>query len=88
MVGISADKPEIQRKFVEKFELKFPMVPNPEKDIIDAYGSRSVLGIVAQRSTFLVDPEGRIAFVWPKVTLEGHAQDVVETIERLRKERA
>lgn len=83
MVGVSADKAATQVKFIEKFELTFPMVPDPEKRIIDAYGARGVTGVTAQRSTFLVDPQGRIAYVWPKVKVEGHADDVVETIRRL-----
>lgn len=86
MVGVSADKPETQLKFVEKFGLTFPMVPNPTKEIIDAWGARKVNAITAQRSTFLVDPNGHIAAVWPKVNLIGHADDVVRTIERFSKE--
>jgi peroxiredoxin Q/BCP len=83
VVGVSADKAVAQRKFVEKFELTFPMVPNPERDIIASYGAETVLGIVAQRSTYLVAPDGRIAHVWPKVSVEGHADDVAATIRRL-----
>lgn len=86
MVGVSADRPATQLKFVEKFGLTFPMVPNPDKTIIDAYGARQVLGVTATRSTFLVDPAGRIAHVWPKVKVDGHADDVVATIGRLAKE--
>lgn len=82
-MGVSADKPETQMKFVEKFGLQFPVIPNPEKDIIDRYGARSVLGVTAQRSTFLVDPEGRIAHVWPKVKVEGHGDEVVAVIRQL-----
>jgi thioredoxin-dependent peroxiredoxin len=43
----------------------------------------AVLGIVAKRSTFLVDPDGKIAAVWPEVKIEGHADDVTATIRRL-----
>ena len=83
MVGVSADKPEIQQRFIDKYELTFPMVSDTSKAIIDVYGAREVLGVAAKRKTFLIDPEGRIAFVWPKVKVEGHADDVVATIERL-----
>jgi len=83
VVGVSADSAKVQQRFVEKFGLAFPMVPNPAKDIVIAYGARGVLGVAAQRSTFLIDPEGRIAHVWPKVSVEGHAEDVVATIRRL-----
>lgn len=87
MVGVSADKPETQMKFVDKFQLTFPMIPDVTKEIIAAYGAHAVLTLAVQRSTFLVDPEGRIAWVWPKVSVKGHAQDVVETIARLAAER-
>jgi len=83
VVGVSADKPAVQRKFVEKFELTFPMVPNPAKDIIMAWGAQSVLGVTASRCTFLVRPDGHIAHVWPTVKVEGHADDVVATVRRL-----
>lgn len=88
MVGVSADKPEIQRRFVDKYDLTFPMIPNTDKTVIDAYGARQVLGVTATRSTFLIDPDGVIAFVWPKVKVEGHADDVIATLEKLAKERS
>lgn len=80
MVGVSADKPEIQQKFIDKFDLTFPMISDKDKSIIDAYGAREVLGVTAKRRTFLIDPEGVIARAWHKVKLEGHADDVVATI--------
>jgi len=82
VVGVSSDKPANQIKFVEKYGLTFPLIPDHGKAIIDAYGSRQMLG-VATRSTFLVDPLGRIAHVWPSVKVEGHVDDVIETIGRL-----
>lgn len=84
MVGVSADKPEVQRRFIDKFGLTFPLIPDPDKHIIDAYGAREVLGVTAKRRTFLVDPDGTIAHVWPKVKVEGHADDVISVIESLR----
>ena len=83
MVGISADKPSAQLKFIEKYGLTYPMVPNREKDIIGDYGVQAVLGLAAQRSTFLIDPEGRVAHVWPRVGIKGHVDDVLATIRRL-----
>lgn len=80
VVGISADKPEIQQKFIDKFDLTFPMISDKDKLIIDAYGAREVLGVTAKRRTFLIDPEGTIARAWHKVKLDGHAGDVVATI--------
>lgn len=83
MVGVSADKPETQQRFIDAYSLTFPMVPDREKQVIDAYGAREVLGIVAKRKTFLISPDGHIAHVWPAVKVEGHADDVLATIKRL-----
>lgn len=83
VVGVSADKPEIQQRFIDKFELTFPMISDTTKTIIDAYGAREVLGVTAKRRTFLIGPDGVIARAWPKVTVEGHADAVVAAIREL-----
>lgn len=83
VVGVSADKPETQQKFIDKFELTFPLVSDTGKTIIDAYGAREVLGVTAKRKTFLIGPDGKLAKIWPKVKVEGHADDVVASIREL-----
>ncbi len=82
-MGVSADKPEVQQRFIDKFELTFPMISDTSKNIIDDYGAREVLGVSAKRRTFLIDPEGVIARAWHKVKVEGHADDVVSVIRTL-----
>ena len=84
VVGISADKPATQQKFVEKFGLTFPMISDAAKEIIDAYGVREVLGVAAKRRTFLIDPHGKIARVWLNVNVEGHAEEVLSAVRELR----
>lgn len=81
---MSADPADRQRSFIDAFSLTFPMVPDTAKKVIDDYGARAVLGIVAKRSTFLVDPDGKVAAVWPAVKIEGHVDDVTATIRRLK----
>lgn len=83
VVGVSADSSETQQSFIDRFSLTFPMVPDTTKKVIDDYGARAVLGIVAKRSTFLIGPDGKVAAVWPAVEVEGHADDVAATIRRL-----
>lgn len=83
-MGVSADSAATQRKFIDKFGLTFPLVPDPEHTVIDAYDVRKVLGVTAQRTTLIVDPEGRIARVWPRVDVEGHADEVVSAIKELQ----
>ena len=82
-MGVSADKPEVQQRFIDKFELTFPMVSDTDKTIIDAYGAREVLGMSAKRRTFLIAPDGTIARAWHKVKIEGHADEVVAVIREL-----
>lgn len=83
VVGVSADSVEVQRKFIERFSLTFPMISDTEKRVIGDYGAREVLGITAKRSTFLISPDGRVAWVWPKVKVEGHAADVTDRLRTL-----
>lgn len=84
MVGVSADKPEVQQRFIDKFDLSFPMISDTDKQIIRAYGASKVLGVSAERKTFLIGPEGHIAHVWHKVKLDGHASDVVRVLRSLQ----
>jgi thioredoxin-dependent peroxiredoxin len=88
VVGVSADPADRQQSFIDAFKLTFPMVPDTAKQVIDDYGARAVLGIVAKRSTFLVDPAGKVAAVWPAVEVEGHVADVTATIRKLSENRA
>jgi peroxiredoxin Q/BCP len=87
VVGVSADSSETQQLFIDAYSLTFPMIPDTEKKVIDDYGSRAVLGIVAKRSTFLIDPDGKVGAVWPAVQIEGHVDDVIATIRRLSEAR-
>lgn len=82
-MGVSADKQEVQQRFIDKFALTFPMIPDKDKVVIDAYGAREVLGVTAKRKTFLIGPDGEVSHIWPKVKVEGHAEDVLATIRRL-----
>ena len=82
MVGVSADKPEVQQRFIDKFELTFPMISDTNREIIAAYDAAEVLGVTAVRTTYLIDPDGTIAHVWPKVKVDGHAEDVLGEIEK------
>lgn len=76
-MGVSADTAETQRRFIEKYGLEFPMIPDTQTRVIDAYGAREVLGITAKRRTFLIGPDRSILRVWAAVKVEGHAEEVL-----------
>jgi peroxiredoxin Q/BCP len=79
-----------KRAFREKFELPFTLLSDEGHAIADAYGAwvekenygKKYWGVA--RSTFLIAPDGRIAYVWPKVKAQGHAEQVLATLDELQ----
>jgi thioredoxin-dependent peroxiredoxin len=89
ILGCSGDTVESQAKFHAKEKVNFPLLSDPQFEAIEAYDARRMksflgktfLGIV--RSTFLIDRDGRIAEVWDKVKVKGHAEEVLEAAKKL-----
>ena len=89
VVGISPDSPESHAKFVEKKNLKVILLSDVEKKIIKKYGvwgkkkfrGKEYMGVI--RSTFLINPEGKISHIWPKVSVKGHPEDVESVLKSL-----
>lgn len=88
-MACSADLPEVMAKFAAKHHIPFPLLSDPDFQAIEIYGARrmkmflgkSFLGIV--RSSFLVDPQGNIARAWPSARAKGHAEEVLEALEKM-----
>ncbi len=88
--GVSADSIKKHAKFVEKFSLAFPLLADEEKKVVEAYGvwakkkfmGREYMGIL--RTTFLIDPRGKIAKIYEKVRPETHADEVLEDLNVLQ----
>ncbi|MBN1591979.1 MAG: thioredoxin-dependent thiol peroxidase [Candidatus Coatesbacteria bacterium] len=82
IIGISPDSVESHRKFREKHALTISLLSDPEHKVLESYGvwqlkkmyGREYQGVA--RSTFLIDPEGKVAEVWRKVKVKGHAEAV------------
>ena len=85
--GVSPQGAASKRVFREKFGLPFTLLADEDHEVADAYGSwvekqnygRTYWGTA--RTTFLVDPDGRIARVWQKVRPEGHAEEVLAALD-------
>ena len=85
--GISPQGASSKKAFREKFGLPFILLADEDHAVAEAYGSwvekqnygKSYMGVA--RTTFLVDPAGRIARTWPKVKLEGHAAEVIAALD-------
>ena len=89
ILGVSADPVPAQEKFKAKYGLGFPLASDESRAMLAAYGvwneksmyGRMFMGVV--RATYLIDREGRIAKVWPKVKVDGHAEDVLQAARQL-----
>lgn len=89
VLGISPDSIESHCRFIDKHDLNFTLLADEDHAVADKYGvwveknlyGRKFMGV--QRATFLIDADGKIAKVWPKVRPKGHAQEVVEAAKAL-----
>lgn len=83
VLGVSCDESKTQAKFKAKHALNFRLLADTEKTVVKAYDvwqQKSFLGkkfMGIERTTFLIDPEGRIKKIFPKVKAKGHAAEVL-----------
>jgi peroxiredoxin Q/BCP len=86
-LGVSGDTVEQLQKFRDKYKLNFPLAGDTSHKMLEAYGvwqeknlyGRKSMGIV--RTTYLIGPKGAIRYVFPKVKVEGHAQEVLAALK-------
>ncbi|MDQ4136397.1 MAG: peroxiredoxin [Pseudomonadota bacterium] len=89
VIGVSPDSLKSHDRFRTKHGLEFPLVADESRELIEALGlwveksmyGRRYMGV--ERATVLVDREGRIARVWPKVKVPGHADEVLAAARAL-----
>jgi peroxiredoxin Q/BCP len=89
VIGMSKDSVKAQDKFAEKYGLQFPLASDPDGSVVEAYGAwveksmygKSYMGI--DRSTILVDKAGKVARIWRKVKVPGHAAEVMAAAKAL-----
>jgi peroxiredoxin Q/BCP len=89
VLGVSADSVKAQDAFKAKYGLAIPLASDETHKMLDAYGvwgeksmyGKTFMGIT--RTTFLIGTDGRIAHVWPKVKVEGHAEEVLAATKAL-----
>ena len=89
IIGVSKDSVAKHDKFKAKYELPFTLASDEDGAVCEAYGvwveknmyGRKYMGI--ERATFLIDGKGKIARVWRKVKVAGHAEEVLEAVQAL-----
>ena len=84
IVGVSADSVDLHQQFCTKENLTFKLLADPEKKMIDSYGSLAANGNVAARNTFLIDPQGVVRKVYLKVSPQQHSTEVLADLATLQ----
>jgi peroxiredoxin Q/BCP len=89
VIGISADPVKAQEAFKKKHKLTVGLLSDETHDMLEAYGAwgkksmygKSFMGVI--RTTVLIGPDGKIARIWPKVKVDGHAKEVLGAAKAL-----
>jgi thioredoxin-dependent peroxiredoxin len=83
VLGISADNPEKQKKFQDKYKLPYTLLADIDKKICNAFGvikDKNMYGKIFKgiaRTTFVIGPDGKIKHIFNNVKAEGHAEEVL-----------
>jgi peroxiredoxin Q/BCP len=84
--GISCDSAESHKKFVNKYDLTFPLLSDENKEVVKLYGvwkrksflGKSFMGI--ERTTFVINEKGKISNIFKKVKIDGHVDEVMKVL--------
>ncbi|MFA5805936.1 MAG: thioredoxin-dependent thiol peroxidase [Melioribacteraceae bacterium] len=87
VIGISADSVASHKKFESKYDLPFTLLSDEKKEVVSKYGvwkeksmyGRKYMGI--ERTTFIIDENGLIKNIFPKVKVDGHVEDVMKALK-------
>src|SRR5258706_13809321 len=90
VLGISADHSASHQKLADKYGLSFPLLADTDTTVSQLYGvwkeknmfGKKYMGV--NRETFLIDKDGFVRMVWPKVKPDGHADEVLEAVDMLK----
>jgi peroxiredoxin Q/BCP len=90
VVGVSADPVPSHQKFIAKYSLNFPLLSDPDNKVTKAYGvykkkslyGREFMGI--ERTTFVIDRDGKVRKVFAKVKVNGHTDEVLAALKEMR----
>lgn len=90
VLGISRDSPASHRKFMEKHGLGIKLASDPDHKVTESYGAWALKkmygkeGFGVVRSTYLIDPQGKVAHIWRKVSVKGHAEAVAKRLGEVK----
>lgn len=83
VLGVSTNSAESHDRFATNNELEFPLLADTDAKMAKAFGVLKSSGKMAERTTFLIDREGVVRAVWPKVSITGHTREILGKIQEL-----
>ena len=83
IVGVSLDSIQSHDRFAKKYGLPFPLISDKDKRIATAYGVLRDIGLSTNRITFIIDKNGKVAKIFPKVDVSKHTEEVVAALKEL-----
>lgn len=86
VIGVSFDDIETQEKFKKAHELPFDLISDKDKSIAESYNSVGIAKLYAKRKTFLIDPEGKLAYIYDKVDATTHPKAIVNLLAGIIKD--
>ncbi len=85
VIGVSLDTVESHSKFSGEYKLPFSILSDHSKEVATAYGVLGVGGFLAKRVTFIINKDGKITHIFPKVDVKNHSEEVLKALEELQK---
>jgi thioredoxin-dependent peroxiredoxin len=83
VIGVSVDNNQSHKRFANKFKLNFPLLADPTKKVTKAYGALAFYRL-ARRMTFIIDKQGKVRKVFPKVNPAGHVDEIIQALRELQ----
>lgn len=83
IIGVSLDSIQSHDRFTKKYALTFPLISDKEKRVANAYGVLKDAGLSTNRVTFIIDKNGKVAKIFPKVDVSKHTEEVVAALKEL-----
>ncbi len=81
VIGVSVDSQESHKKFTEKLSLKFPLLSDEKRELVEKFGVNNAGK--AKRTTFIIDPERKVRKVWKKVDVKKHVDEVLNYLKEV-----
>ncbi len=84
VIGVSVQDVQSHKEFTKKYGLNFLLLADPQMKVVKEYDVLNTKWEMANRVTFIIDPQGKIAKIYPKVNPDGHAKEVLAELESLQ----